>query len=266
MAEAVGTTQTGGGSKKGCCAGCLIAAVLLGVLGVVGLLTIGRSLATARLEQVLQQQAQAAEWDVQMGTMAAPKVILGQPADIEISGREVVVDKASGQTLGRVHCVLNGLVIDRQQGKVASLASGTFEIAMTSAQLDSALAAKMPASQGHIKTRFEGTNLVLDGEMPLPQGLGALKLSALTTPELQPPGSMRLAVDDIKLEPPAALKNLPGFDLQGISKQMKELMSKEMTTELFKPNSGATLTSVAIEGEELVLKGTISAEALSGGR
>jgi len=265
MAESV-ETKRGGGVAKGCCAGCAVVVVLLLVVGALAVPPMIKGLVTAGLEEVLQQQASAAEWDVQIDNKAAPKLFRGKPADIALSGKQVVVDQASGLTLERVNMDLKGLVVDRNAGKVSELASGTFELGMTSAQLDAAIASKMGVGDGQVTTAFEGTNLVLNGEVPLPQNLGMLKLSAKTTPKVIPPGSMQLAVDDLKLEPPAGMAKLPGMDLGAITKTMKDALSKEMTTELFKPDSGATLTSAAIEGDQLVIKGTISAEALSKGQ
>ncbi len=242
----------------------MVGVLLLGLVGLVGLVAI-KAAAAAVAEESLNQYAQADNWDVSIDLLTAPKLMLGKPADIDVAGQQVTVDKASGQKVERVSCSLQGVVFDRAAQKVSQLANGSFEMALTSAQLDAVMASKLGADEGKITTAFEGANLKINGDMPLPQGLGNLKLTATTTPEVVPPSSLRLRVDDLKLEPPAGL-NLPGFDIGKISATMKTAMSKEMTTELFKPASGITLQSVSIVGQEMVFKGTISAQALAGGQ
>ena len=252
-------------SKKGCFAGCAVA-LLLALIGggVVGLFVL-QAAATQVAQEALNQYAQAQSWDVTIGLTTAPKLFLGQPVDIGLEGHQVLVDKAKGQVVERIVCNLQDVAFDRASKQVTQLANGTFELAFTSAQLDAMVQQRNEGQDLKLSTEFQGTNLFLKGETPpLPQ-IGTIKFNALCAPEIVPPTSFKLSIQDVQVELPGGLK-IPGLDAGKLADAMKQSMSQAMVAQLVDPKSGLVFETANIEGDELIIKGHLTAEALAGGQ
>lgn len=246
--------------KGGLCAGgCCGCGALFGLLAILGIVIGGHAMFEAAIVSQLETEVgPAAEWNADFATFAPLKWMLGQPADLTITGRDVTVE---GQfQASDVAVDIDGLAVDLGGEKVKSVDKATFDVAITGDSLAQMVKQEMGAEAEQVSIALENNKLMFMIDMPL--GDQSAAVTVATTPKVIPPTKLKLAVDDITID----TTGLPAEMVTAVE-QVKPMLRTELennlTFDVAEQGENVVLESVTIEGDAMRVKGEVPPEVMT---
>ncbi|HAZ63433.1 MAG TPA: hypothetical protein DCZ72_07480 [Armatimonadetes bacterium] len=243
---------------RGLALGCLVLLVL-GLGALIGARIMGTQAAVAMLNDKV---GRADRWQVGLGLLDLPKAALGLPFNAKVSADGLQLPDAQ---VRRLVVDAEGARVDRAAGRLLGAQRVGVEAEFGEQTVvkfirDEALSTKVLQD---ISIQFGVDELLLNGIISAPMlqrytDFSRLAVSAKGKPEIVPPATIAVRVNDVSLRSGDQRVNIPTTLISG-------LIAQDLRFNLNDVLPGLTLQEISVVEQGLAIRGTLDPAALSGG-